>query len=369
MDYVGFSRAFPVWRNHFPCGPLEDEYTMRTREPATEGIFYIKEVEASAAIFSSVTARIARNMGQRQQQQKHGDKADGHITNYMHKNVTAKVCTTRLVGQRARRFHDRTPQKSFLWSVVREPVGRLVSKFYHYGNVKTKKNNQQTQFSRFQNFVFNNENQDYGYYFRSLGVNRKLNPYKKEHEKDTREILESYDFLGVSERMDESLAVLKIILNLDIQDVLYLPTPKAISKNKNAILMDDVDYYENWRREECRPIPKPEITFEMKEWFYSEEFEAFIEADVLFYKAVNASLDKTISELGQELVEKTVKQLRWAQKLVQEECQNTRFPCSPEGELHKETDCLFSDIGCGYSCLDDLGEKLSQKPGFSTLFQ
>lgn len=332
---------------------------MRTRGPATEGFFYVKEIEASSVIFSSVTARIARNMGRRQQQ----------ITNDMHKNVTANVCTTRLVSQRARKFHDRTRQKSFLWSVVREPVDRLLSKYYHYGQVATKSSKRQTALSRFQNYVFNSENQDYGYYFRSLSVNRRLNPYKKEHEADSRELLESYDFLGVSERMDESLAVLKIILNLDIQDVLYLPIAKASSKNRNTALIDssNVDYYENWRKEECRAIPKPEVTLEMKEWFHSEEFEAFIEADVIFFKAVNASLDKTISELGRDLVEKTVKQLRWAQKVVEEKCQNIRFPCSSEGELQKETDCMFSNIGCGYNCLDELGETLSQDPGFQTL--
>ena len=368
MEYDGFARAFPVWRNnHFPCGLLEDKYTMRTRTPATEGFFYVKEVEASDVMFSSVTARIARNMGRRQQQQQITNNNDMH----KHNNTTANVCTTRLVSQRARRFRDRTRDKSFLWSVVREPVGRLLSKYYHYGQVATTRISKRgTPLSRFQNYVFNSENQDYGYYFRSLGVDRKFNPYKKEHEADSRELLESYDFLGVSERMDESLAVLKIILNLDIQDVLYLTIAKATSssKNTNGALIDssNVDYYENWGKE-CRAIPKPEITLAMKEWFHSEEFEAFIEADVIFYKAVNASLDKTIAELGRDLVEKTVKQIRWAQKVVEEKCQNVRFPCSSEGELQKETDCLFSNIGCGYNCLDELGETLSQDPGFQTL--
>lgn len=357
QQYDGFTRAFPVWNNPFPCGLLEDEYHMRTRAAAKEGILYVKQVEASTTIFSSVTANIARSKGKQQTQAQN--------------NSTANVCTTRLTSQRAMRYRDRVPEKSFLWSVVREPVSRLVSKYYHYGEVKKKSGTYTTMLSRFQNFIFNLEAQDYGYYFRSLAVNRRMNPGQKEHERDTRELLESYDFLGVSERMDESLAVLKIILNLGFQDVLYLPIPKA--KDIKAKLADGsdggfVDYYDRWSKDKCRPILKPEVPLEMKEWFYSEEFEAFIEADVMFYKAVNASLDKTISELGRDLVEKTVKQVQWAQKVAEKECQNARFPCSSQGEIQKETDCLFSNVGCGYKCLDEVGTKLLHDPEFQALF-
>ena len=371
MEYGGFTRAFPVWRSPFPCGMLEDEGSMRFRTSAQEGLFYVNELEVSPTVFSSISARIARNMGRRQQQ-KPGDTIADHKIDGLQKNATAKVCTTRFLSQRARRYQDRLPKKSFLWSVVREPVDRLVSKYYHYAHDETKLSERHTILSRFQNYVFNSENQDYGYYFRSLSVNRRLDPYKKHHETDSQELLESFDFLGVSERMDESLAVLKIILNLDIEDVLHLPIATSTSKNEGTAVSDNidglgVDYYENWRKEECRPIPKPEVTLEMKQWFYSEEFEAFIEGDVLFYKAVNASLDKTISELGKDVVEKTVEQIRWAQKVVEEKCQNTRFPCSSEGEFQKETDCLFSNIGCGYNCLDDIGKLLLKDPQFQSM--
>lgn len=332
---------------------------MRTREPASEGILYVKEVEASSTIFSSVTAQIARNMGRREQQKQVANP----------KNSTANVCTTRLTSQRAMRYRGRVPQKSFLWSVVREPVARLVSKYYHFGDFETKSRVYTTQLFKFQNFIFNLEAQDYGYYFRSLAVDRRMIPGNKEHEIDTRELLESYNFLGVSERMDETLAVLKIILNLEIQDVLYLPIPKANPKDKDDADGRNVDFYERWRKGECRPVPKPDIPLEMKEWFYSEEFEAFIEADVMFYKAVNASLDETISQLGRDLVEKTVKQVQWAQKVALKECQDSRFPCSSGGEVQKETDCLFSNVGCGYKCLDGLGEKLSRDPEFQALLK
>mmetsp|Transcript_69040 Transcript_69040/g.140381 ORF Transcript_69040/g.140381 Transcript_69040/m.140381 type:complete len:450 (-) Transcript_69040:800-2149(-) len=374
--YSGFSRAFPVWSHPFPCGRLEDEHAMRGGLSATEGFFYVKEIEASSSVFMSVAARIARNRGKRQleqqaRQQKPGTDgavgadASGTTHNNNAETTTAgKMCTTRLVSKRARRYNDRSVDKSFLWSVVREPVSRLVSKYYHYAHIERTDDTWQNTLFRSQNYVLNSEIQDYGYYFRSLAVQRKINPYEKEHEADTRELLESYDFLGVSERMDESLAVLKIILNLDLRDVIHLPKPRATPKNSTK---GNIDYYENWRKKECRPVPKPEVTTGMKQWFHSEEFEAYIEADVIFYKAVNASLDRTISELGPELVEKTVKQIRWAQKAAEEECRSVRFPCSSEGEFQIETDCFFSDIGCGNDCLDRLSETFSEDPGFEKL--
>jgi len=342
MEYHGYTRAFPVWDHPFPCGHLESEQAMRTRAPATEGLFYVRLVEASSSICSSVTARIARNAARRQQQKEQSNHGSNNIT---------RVCTTRLVSQRARRFSDRLPLKSFLWSVVREPVDRLVSKYNHFD----RRDIRRTTTSNFQNFVLNNERQDYGYYFRSLNVDRYLNPYNKEHEAHTQEVLESYDFLGIAERMDESLVVLKFILNLEIEDLLYLSAPKANgTTTTRGGSSSNIDYYENWKKEECRPILTPEVTLEMKEWFHSEEFEAFIEADVLLYKAANASLDKTISEIGRERVEKTVQQLRWAQRQVEEKCRHVRFPCSSQGEYQKETDCFLSDIGCGHNCIDTL---------------
>ncbi|VEU39999.1 unnamed protein product [Pseudo-nitzschia multistriata] len=357
VKYNGYARSFPVWEHPFPCGDLEDigdEKLQRSRKQVNEGFFYVRLLDASPSICSSVTTRIGRNVARRQLHQSHDHGG----------NNRTKVCTSRIGSQRAKQFYARSPQKSFLWSVVREPVDRLISKYYHYSRPIEKGGNRERAFSEFQHYVLDSERHDYGYYFRSLGVKRTLNPYEKQHEADTQELLESYDFLGISERMDESLAVLKLILNLEIEDVLYLATPKA--KGTTTPSGSSIDFYQHWQRT-CRAIREPDVTMEMKKWFHSEEFEAYIEADVLFYKAVNASLDKTILEIGRERVETTVRQLKWAQKRIEEECRGARFPCSSGGEFQKETDCFFADVGCGYNCIDSLSETFSQDPVFQKL--
>ena len=139
------------------------------------------------------------------------------------------------------------------------------------------------------------------------------------------EILNGYNFLGVMERMDESLAVLKLILDLKLSDMLYLS-----AKTKGS--------YERFRRN-CIKIEETKVTLLMKEYVYSTMFEQFTNPDVLLYRAVNKSLDLTIEELGRDTVDRTVKALRWAQKRVDEKCSGdvVKFPCSKDGRIVEPT--------------------------------
>ena len=78
-----------------------------------------------------------------------------------------------------------------------------------------------------------------------------------------------------------------------------------------------------------------------------------VKFDRLLYLAANRSLDLTIEALGREEFERKLDQFRIAQKVAAETCLNTtRFPCSPKGEMRKETDCLWKDSACGTDCLD-----------------
>lgn len=145
--------------------------------------------------------------------------------------------------------------------------------------------------------------------------------------------------------MDESLAVLQLLLNLKTSDMLYLS-----AKTKGS--------YERFRRS-CIQIEETKVTLLMKEYVYSTMFEQFTNPDVLVYRAVNKSLDLTIEELGRDTVDKTVKALQRAQKLVEEKCSNVvKFPCSKDGKVVEPTDCLFGDVACGYKCLDQVGRML-----------
>jgi hypothetical protein len=356
-----------------------NQHQMYSRSGIDDGLIFINEMEIGSTVYASITARIAERYGRLKQQQK-----QPAVDSSAH-NSTAAYCNTRFMPMRARKFYNRNPQHSFVWAVIQEPTERIIHKTYQYATLRKKiSKDNNIELYAFQDIVLNLENQDYGYYMKSLPIREKLNPYKIElHDLYVKDILDSYDFLGIKERHYESLAVLQILLNLQIEDILYLQSPNVLStggnndnnNNNNNELIDPLisqtDIYEQWLKGECRGIPVPKVTFEMKQWFYSEEFERFVEADVLVYKAVNKSLDNTIEALGRTRVDKSVKQIQWTIQKAKDICQpQVTFPCpSIDGgvKVNGKTDCYFSDVGCGHVCLDQFGETISKNSEFLSI--
>ena len=343
--YHGQAIVFPVWNKNqqqqpFPCGPLVHQADMGSRQPTSSGFLYVKEMKTGSTTLSGVTVRIARNMAQR-----------------LHNANDTMACTSRFVHLRARRLRDRNPHESFLWSVVREPTSRLLSKFFHFA---VSRDGWQPGFDSFHKYVMDNEVTDLAYYFKTLSMRAHTNPYRMDlFPEFLDQLLTSYDFLGVSERMDESLVVLQLLLGLETQDILYLSGTKTsgsyefVPGQQKCVL---IQKYKN------------QITPEMKEWFYSEDFEYFLQADVMVYQAVNASLDKTIVELGRDRVDRALKRFQWAQRLAQDTCGAvTKFPCTAQGVREPVTDCLQQDVACGYKCLDQVGAALATNAKFQQL--
>jgi len=101
----------------------------------------------------------------------------------------------------------------------------------------------------------------------------------------------------------------------------------------------------------------------MYEFIESDEWKQMIKWDYAFYKAVNASLDRTIyNELGKDNFDRHLKKYIWAQKIVKEKCVPlVKAPCANNGEkrLARDTNCLFHDGGCAYECLDEVAKNLS----------
>lgn len=334
--YNGPARIFTKWKHgDFPCGDLMNHKTLNARTSADKGLLYVKEMKSGSTTLAGITARIARNIAQRQ----------------LHANSTS-ACTTRLIHTRARRYGERQLDKSFMWSVVREPVARLFSKFFHF---EVSRRGVKPSLSTFEQFIGSNEVNDYAYYFKTLNVRRHMNPYRTDmYQTFVKELIDGHDFLGVMERFDESLAVLQLLLGLETQDMLYLS-----AKTHGT--------YERYSHK-CVKIQPTEVTQLMKEYVYTTSFEAFVEGDVLVYQAINKSLDMTIEQLGAEKVESTVKRLQWAQQLAQERCNTVvKFPCSDDGNIVEPNDCLMGDVACGYECLDEVGRGLVSNQDFQQL--
>lgn len=157
------------------------------------------------------------------------------------------------------------------------------------------------------------------------------------------DILSQYNFIGITERLDESLVVMQMILGLETNDLLYLRAKgnggydDAATKNRT-----------------CTYIIPSFVTSGMKSFFASEKWNHRIAGDKLLYNAADASLDLTIDQLGREEFNTKLKLFRKTLALAEKSCTKVRFPCSESGKINNKTDCLWLDSGCGVHCLDKI---------------
>lgn len=110
----------------------------------------------------------------------------------------------------------------------------------------------------------------------------------------------------------------------------------------------------------CTLIPTSIVSPGMKEYFQSDVWRQKIQYDLTFYIAVNKSLDLTIDYLGREEFEDNFAKYKRAQAEASKRClPTTIFPCDESG-FHgpNVTDCLWSDSGCGTTCLDEVARDL-----------
>mmetsp|Transcript_35195 Transcript_35195/g.85180 ORF Transcript_35195/g.85180 Transcript_35195/m.85180 type:complete len:683 (-) Transcript_35195:153-2201(-) len=179
-------------------------------------------------------------------------------------------------------------------------------------------------------------------------------------------IIRDYDFIAITERFDESMVVLQMLLrNVTLGDILYLSAKtnggyddgrfqdkcfKIISPRHN-MTQDFHDYFSNDDDEQQQQSP------------YHNEWSKRIKWDLELYKAANRSLDLTIDNvLGRTEFENQQRRFREAQQIVHDRCAPiAKFPCSPQGQVRTpdETNCLFKDSGCAYECIDEVAKELN----------
>jgi hypothetical protein len=164
-------------------------------------------------------------------------------------------------------------------------------------------------------------------------------------------ILDDYNFIGITERFDESLVVLQSLLGIPLGDLLYLS-----SKTNGSY--DDL----------CTFIQPSNVTHEMQTYLRSDDWLRRTKWDYAFYQAANSSLDRTIESLpgGRSRFERILMTFRSARLVVEERCQpQVKLPCTEKGKRRKpnETNCLFLDSACAYSCIDEVARELGLDGG------
>jgi len=289
----------------------------------------LRPFKCASSTTQSVNFRIARNEAKRQ-----GIKSPFCSVSAGHGPAPYPAADT---------FGDRRPEESVLWSVIRDPTARAVSHFFYHGKYKANAKGLRED-------LFNDEypNRPYNYYIRALSLDY------FHHDSDpidfANQIIQDYDFIGVTERIDESLVAFQMLLNIPLADILHLDS-KVSGK-----------YKASYDQNECELLPEAIISPEMQEVLESPEWYETIKYDVLLHEAVSRSLDLTIDRLGRKEFEKNLLLYKRAMQEVKTRClSQVTLPCSANGTFTplKHTDCIHEDMGCGNTCLDEVATDLS----------
>lgn len=342
------ARAFAEWPldRPLPCYRPEDNWDITAVQftPARTGFLYLKPYKTGSSTTSGVNLRIARNVARRRQRNNRTETAVAAVA-----ANNFSICKTRFdhgpdYSPGHTLFRNRIPTKSFLWTILRDPTTRATSHFFHFEVSRRK--NEPTDANFIALLRQTHKMQDY--YYKALYTKDLFDRSKHDHVQAANHILRNYNFIGITERLDESLVVLMMQLRLKIADILYLS-----AKGRGGY--DDAGGPSYM----CTYIWPSFISPGMKKHFASDEWQDMIKNDMLLYNAANRSLDMTIDALGRKAFNQNLEKFHEAQELAKVQCLPTAaFPCDKAGYLNKYTDCIWRDSGCGKTCLDQVADDL-----------
>jgi len=322
-SYTGPSRTFPIFQHPFPCFPEDKGLYLMLETPANEGFFFQRPLKTGSTTMAGIVMRIA-----------HRKKLPG-----------TRACKHRSYHGRATKYQygNRTKGKSFLFSILREPTKRSISYFFHF----MASIDQEPTDKNFKSAMMSPSMEDM--YFLDLAVAPMPLPINNHNKtKVVEEILNAYDFIAVTERMDESLVVLKMLLNLDTEDILYVK-----ERSKGGFSNGPVE-------KPCIYIIPSFLTDDMKKFFASDVWKKRVEGDELLYKAAYKSLDRTIDALGRKNVEKELLHFQKVNSYAQEKCEpHIQSLCDKGGNriAGVNTTCYIWGEGCAHDCLDTISIK------------
>ena len=225
---------------HLPCVPQDS--------PENQGIFYIKVPKTSSSTLAHVTSRMAAKESLRQ----------GYPTDQLCKTHDPMVHSAASDLNAA----GRDKEKSFLWTVVRHPNDRAVSHFgmrLSFGNVI---NNQKVfRENLVENASFKTNTQ------LAFMSTKKLKDFKlndDEIAEYAQDILDEYNFVGIYERLHESLVVMSMLTGMNINDVIFNYRP---IKNARCGSLDEPSWLNDGMRNYLKSAGKLFLFFTFSLWF------------------------------------------------------------------------------------------------------
>lgn len=339
------ARAFDPWDNNkpLPCFAPDDEkhYTKPVPLPSIhKGFMFMKLMKTGGSTAAGINIRIMRDVAERVQ--KANDTA-----------AAATISTTANTFQYCQgRFEhawgyemlaDRERNgTSFTWTLVREPTKRVVSQFFHF--IVSRKNKTATD-QEFHQYLAGAKETMSSYYLQVLNT-EEVAISASNAPSLINKLMYEYDFIGVTERMEETAVALMMLLNVKMGSILHLN-----AKGNGG--------YDDGGRGKCVYIVPSHVSEGMQTFFAHRQWQAVVHWDALLYRAANRSLDLTIDRLGRAAFAAQLAKFRHAQAIAHERClPHEVFPCTSAGVRNPHKTCLWKDSGCGSDCLDEVASEL-----------
>jgi hypothetical protein len=363
--------------------------------PNPQGLMFSKTFKTGSSTATSVSLQIAHQVARREQRSLLLSMQDASNTSRgrrIHSSKSIPKCRVHMtheVSLENRLFSHRNATSSLLWTIVRNPVPRAISAFYFYkvGMDQVEPSDENIiaylQGTRHQQAIqlrldrpsikeedgilIHDKNNDKQQQRRLVDdpmpdfvadLETNIHPSRVGYYKSQvpeiirREIMNRFDFVAVQDRLDESLVVFKLLLDLDDGDIIVLSSKRTGT------------YSWNWKKrlpvKECFQIPTVRPLSPAVLDYLQTNYTWQNNADFLLHAVANQSLDWTIDHVvpgGRTVVEQHVQRHRQLQSLVQERCQHKAiFPCAGDGHYQEASthDCYFRDMGCGYRCIDNV---------------
>ena len=323
-------KQFNIYPYHFPC-IQSSNIPNRERKKGGLGLHYIKVYKTASSTLARIVARTAHSHGK--DCIYYNSHAESHTFSNLH-------------YRNHDHDHNHHDKDSFLFTFVRDPTKRAISDFgwksvsqlgkeVNLSNFKdgccrsTHKLNGQAGFQLA--YISNDERLPEYTFWNSTLDNEKVQHPKLLSERIDH-VFTSYDFIGVTERLDESLVVFSFLLNLKLRDMLYISSKHS----------DDGGYVDlhKGNKDRCIKISKPELTKDITNYLETEEWKARTAGDKLLHLTAMKTLDNTIDNvIGREKFEKQMKTFEALLESVGKKCGKKCSKCSSSGEYVGDKEC------------------------------
>jgi hypothetical protein len=276
-------------------------------------------------------------------------------------NRTERHCHVEYDHRLASSYAKVNTRESFLWTSIRDPTQRALSRVFFtqvsfkgqeptnelilqalqnphekFGSVSLGQGGFQLRYTTLQPILANSA-------WRPENETLVLKPQRVVL--SVKRIVESYGFVALVERMDESLVALSMLLRIPLTDVLISSSAKVAGSS----------YFMRYGK--CVKLVKAFTSPEVKTYLESKAWLAQNYGDILLHKVINKSLEKTIDQVfSRSAFEEKLKEYKRLKALDMQLClPTTILPCSKDGINQvgpSRQNCYKEDYGCGYPCIN-----------------